>query len=218
MVSKPKFKFIGGTLCLDFVNTVGGRVGSERKGDFSYRVLSDKLTGFDDLVRWSESAGVLSRAEALKVARRAASQPSDAKSLFDRAIVVRESLYRVCKSLLAASTPPAADVVVLNRELANARSRKRLKFSEGGFVWSWDKPDALDRILWTVIDLAGEFLASSALASLRQCPGDDCGWLFLDESRNGSRQWCEMRICGNRAKLRRFRERLQGHRSVAQRH
>jgi predicted RNA-binding Zn ribbon-like protein len=211
VVIEPKFKFIGGTLSLDFVNTVGGRVETDQKRDPQYRIVRDKLTGFDDLVRWSELGGALSRAEAQQTAR-AARQTKDAKNVFDRAIALREALYRICKSLVEAPVgvckPPTADVAVLNGELTNAHTHKRLTFRDGDFKWSWDQPDAIDRILWSIADSAGGFFVSPALNSLRQCPGDDCGWLFLDASRNGSRQWCEMRICGNRAKLRRFRERL----------
>jgi predicted RNA-binding Zn ribbon-like protein len=44
---------------------------------------------------------------------------------------------------------------------------------------------------------------------LKQCPGPsgDCGWLFFDRSKNNSRRWCEMSVCGNRVKVRRHRER-----------
>jgi predicted RNA-binding Zn ribbon-like protein len=208
VVIKTRFKFIAGALCLDFVNTVGGRAGSDPKDAFRYRVLSDKLAAFEDLVQWSESAGVLSRVEAQKMARCSASRPIDAQSAFHRAVALREAFYRICKSLLEAAPPTAADAAVLNRELANAHAHKRLNFRDAGFAWSWDQPGSFDRILWNVVDSGAAFLASPALPSLRQCPGSDCGWLFVDESRNGSRHWCEMRICGNRAKLRRFRERM----------
>ncbi len=39
------------------------------------------------------------------------------------------------------------------------------------------------------------------------CPADDCRWAFFDESRNRSRTWCSMRVCGNREKARAWRER-----------
>lgn len=42
---------------------------------------------------------------------------------------------------------------------------------------------------------------------LRTCANDDCGWLFIDESRNHSRQWCSMASCGSRAKMSRYRNR-----------
>ncbi len=41
------------------------------------------------------------------------------------------------------------------------------------------------------------------VARLKLCPGMDCGWLFLDETRNARRRWCQMETCGNRAKARR---------------
>ncbi len=39
------------------------------------------------------------------------------------------------------------------------------------------------------------------------CPADDCRWAFYDASRNRSRQWCSMEVCGNRAKARAHRQR-----------
>jgi predicted RNA-binding Zn ribbon-like protein len=199
-------------LCLDFVNTVGGRVTVDASGGSPYRVLKDKLSSFEDLAQWAESAGLLGRLEAQKMVRRSASQRGDALKAFDRAIALRDAFYSVCDCLLETTAPAPSDMAVLNRELAYAHAHKRLTFRNTTFAWSWDEPNSFDRILWDVVASAVEFLASSAVPSLRRCPGADCGWLFLDASRNGSRQWCEMRICGNRAKLRRFRERMQTHR------
>jgi predicted RNA-binding Zn ribbon-like protein len=195
MVTQPKFKFIAGTLCLDFVNTAGGWVDSQ--------VVNDKLAGFGDLVRWSELAGVLSPAESLKSTSHAEG------GVFERALALRRALYRICQACLEGGTPPKAAGDVLNRELATARMHERVHFSPGKVAWTWDEPSAPDRILWSIVRAAAGFLTSPESASLRQCPGDECGWMFLDTSRNRSRQWCEMRICGNRAKIRRFRQRLR---------
>jgi predicted RNA-binding Zn ribbon-like protein len=43
---------------------------------------------------------------------------------------------------------------------------------------------------------------------LKVCPNDDCAWAFYDESRNRSRRWCSMNVCGNRHKVRAYRDRL----------
>ncbi|TNC28519.1 CGNR zinc finger domain-containing protein [Amycolatopsis alkalitolerans] len=63
-------------------------------------------------------------------------------------------------------------------------------------------------------EATGAVLAAAArLAVLGQwdrvkiCPADDCRWAFFDESRNRSRTWCSMRVCGNREKARTWRER-----------
>jgi predicted RNA-binding Zn ribbon-like protein len=39
---------------------------------------------------------------------------------------------------------------------------------------------------------------------LKQCPGERCGWLFMDGSRNRSRRWCEPNECGNRERVRNY--------------
>ena len=63
-------------------------------------------------------------------------------------------------------------------------------------------------MLWPVAWSAAELLAQGPLERIRECPGQDtCGWLFLDLSKNASRRWCDMRVCGNRAKARRHYER-----------
>jgi len=61
--------------------------------------------------------------------------------------------------------------------------------------------------LWPLSRSAAELLTSADLAFIRECQGEDCGWLFLDTSRNRTRRWCDMRDCGNLAKVRRFRRR-----------
>ncbi|GLY63797.1 CGNR zinc finger domain-containing protein [Amycolatopsis taiwanensis] len=43
------------------------------------------------------------------------------------------------------------------------------------------------------------------------CPADDCRWAFYDQSRNRSRTWCSMRVCGNREKARNWRQRAGSH-------
>lgn len=45
------------------------------------------------------------------------------------------------------------------------------------------------------------------LDRIKICPADDCRWAFYDTSRNRSRQWCSMEVCGNKAKAHAHRER-----------
>jgi predicted RNA-binding Zn ribbon-like protein len=194
VVTKSKFKFVSGSLCLDFVNTVGGRAGNS--------ILRDKFAGFGDVLDWSRAAGVLSAAETAELARRSAAGGKFLK----RALALREAIYRIASSLLDGHAPSADDLALLNREIAAAATQRRLAFVHGALVRTWDGANPLDRTLWSVADSASTLFTSPDAAAIRQCPGDECGWLFLDTSRNHSRRWCEMRICGNRAKVRRFRE------------
>jgi predicted RNA-binding Zn ribbon-like protein len=79
------------------------------------------------------------------------------------------------------------------------------------FDWLWtDVDEHLTSILWPVARAATTLLTSPDLARVRECAGDPCGWLFLDVSKNGSRRWCDMADCGNRAKARRYRARRKG--------
>ncbi len=70
--------------------------------------------------------------------------------------------------------------------------------------------EALGRAMWPLARSAVELLTSPALERLKLCEADDCGWLFVDASRNRSRRWCDMSGCGNLAKVRRFRARRRG--------
>lgn len=50
---------------------------------------------------------------------------------------------------------------------------------------------------------AGLFIDAHEALRIKKCPGENCGWLFLDETGNGRRRWCSMETCGNRSKARR---------------
>jgi predicted RNA-binding Zn ribbon-like protein len=77
----------------------------------------------------------------------------------------------------------------------------------GGFGPRWRPADDLDLPLWQTAASAGEVLASDDLDRLKQCPGEKCGWVFIDVSSNRSRRWCDSTMCGNRARVRAHYER-----------
>ncbi len=128
-------------------------------------------------------------------------------ALFDRVIRFREALYRIFKALIDARKPDSADLEILNRELAEARTHERLAVRAGRLAVVYDDAESPEHLLRVIARDAAELLTSEQLSRVRQCGGESCGWLFLDTSRNRSRQWCDMRDCGNLAKVRRFRER-----------
>src|SRR5579884_314671 len=204
------YKFVGGLLCLDFVNTVGARVrapGRQRSRDYAGRILREKLATYADLARWGVAAGALRASDGRALARRAAANEREAKRALTRAVTFREALYRVLKSVVEQWTPAKYDVEIVNGALAVARGRQSLSWRGAGFRWTTDtERDALDRVLHAVALSAAELLSSDDPQRVRQCGGAECGWLFLDRSRNRSRQWCDMKDCGNRAKVKRFRQ------------
>jgi len=73
-----------------------------------------------------------------------------------------------------------------------------------GFEWSLSCGDeGAAPILAPVIRAAADLLTSPDAGRVRECGSDTCSWLFLDRSKNGTRRWCDMAVCGNRAKARR---------------
>jgi predicted RNA-binding Zn ribbon-like protein len=192
-------KFIGGNLCLDFANTVGGR---GPRG----RALREKIHGYGELLGWSRVAGTVDDGAARALARQAALRPSEAAAVHTRAILVREALHQILKCILEDRRPSTRDVDVLRAAVAVARANQRLDTRGGQFVWTFPKrTDKLDQVVWPVSLSAAELLTSGELSRLGECGGADCGWLFLDNSRGRRRRWCDMQDCGNREKVRRFR-------------
>jgi predicted RNA-binding Zn ribbon-like protein len=196
------FDFDAGRLCLDFVNTLGDRPVAQPH--------EEDLHSYADLVAWSVAAGLLSGAEAADYARAAARRPSDADAAFARAIALREAMYRVFSAVAADAAPPTDDLAAVNAAIADAMGHARLVVAEGHFHWEWERVPAVpESMLRPVVWSAAELLTAEELHRVHECAGHDCGWLFLDMSKNGSRRWCSMETCGNRAKARRHRERQQ---------
>ncbi len=196
----PRYALVGGRLCLDFCNTARDRGGSAR----------DRLTGYSELVGWSWQAGIFGAEEAVRLRQAARRGPTDKVAVFRRAVKLRKALYDVFASAAGGRTPPPAALEVLNSELGRAMARSQVVTAEGGFTWVWEESGrALDSMLWPIARSAADLLTSAELTTVRQCRGSGCGWLFLDTSRNRTRRWCDMRVCGNRAKARRHHERAR---------
>jgi len=208
--SAAEMRLVGGRLCLDFVNTVDGRNDS--------LPLGDKLEDYSDLVAWSQHAGIVTAAQAARLIKESKQKPAGANSVLHRATSMREALHRIFKAIVTDSVPQSSDLEIVNDELLKARKNEKLISTDTGFRWEWMGDDtALDRMLWSVAQSAAEFLSAGDLSRLRECGGEQCGWLFEDTSRNRTRQWCHMQDCGNLAKVRRFRTRLQSNKTKRRR-
>jgi predicted RNA-binding Zn ribbon-like protein len=190
---------VGGRLCLDFCNTV-----EYREAEQPIELLAK---GFGALVRWSHYVKALDTEQATALLALEA-DAAPIRAVFDEAVNLRETLYRLFKALLDKRSPVQTDLDAINAAIGRMHQQRELASqAEGGLAWRWRNPDASDFMLYPILLSAEALLTTdiNALERLRQCPG--CGWLFFDESRNRSRQWCDMRFCGNRAKARRFHQR-----------
>jgi predicted RNA-binding Zn ribbon-like protein len=188
-----------GRLCLDFANTADWHASDQPE---------EKLNSYADLVSWSEQVGILTKAEARQLLRKAADHPDDAAMVLEQAISFREAIYRIFSAIAMGASAETADLAILNEALSTALGQLYIVSTSAGFGWEWTAEEAdLERILWPVAQSAADLLTSAELRRVGQCADERCGWLFMDMSRNRSRRWCDMRDCGNRAKARRHYER-----------
>lgn len=191
-------------LCLDFANTLAWRGSAP----------NESLHGLPDLLRWCASSGSLLSADAIEGSEAWAERhPAEASAIFRRAIAIRETLYRVFHAVAdGAGAPAENDLAELNRELKETPSRTVLQRTGAGFGWRVERIRLMtvSALLAPVLWSAGDLLTGPQLSRVRECANHKCLWLFLDESKNGTRRWCSMQACGNRAKAHRHYARLKG--------
>ncbi|GIF78453.1 hypothetical protein Asi02nite_79710 [Asanoa siamensis] len=190
--ARPVAHALGGRLSLALVNSVLWRRSAdpiERIGD--YHALAGYL----------RDAGGLDDAALAALEAEATASPPAARTALERALTLREALFRLFSAVAAGTEPDGADVAALDRVFRAGLRQVRLSVGDGrGFRPAWT---GLDVPAWEAAADAVAVLGTPDAPPLRQCPGETCGWLFVDESRNHSRQWCDSRMCGNRARARR---------------
>ena len=187
-------------LSIDLANTVVWR-GSAPE---------DSLHGLHDVLAWLTSVKVMSARAGAELGKWFEARPAVSAAVFSEAVEIREMIYRLLRSVAAGSAAASEDIRRLNRALREAAPRTSLERSDGGFGWRAElrptAPGMLAPALWSLADL----LTGPDRTHLRECANDRCLWLFLDDSKNGSRRWCSMQSCGNRAKARRHYLRERG--------
>jgi predicted RNA-binding Zn ribbon-like protein len=194
MVKRWQFDLCGGHLAVDFANTVSSRL----------QAPVERLPAYDDLVELLRQTKTISESEARRRRALAAKDPRRAAKVHARAIALRDALYDIFHAAAEEKEPAAADMALLNG------AARQLELG-AGFAWTWVERDGgLDAPLGPIVIAALELLVHGPRARLRLCELESCGWLFLDTSKNRSRRWCDMKICGNRAKARRHYARQHG--------
>ncbi|MFO1392199.1 MAG: CGNR zinc finger domain-containing protein [Steroidobacteraceae bacterium] len=183
--------FVGGVLALDFLNTVENWRGP---------VIEDRIPGFGDWVAWTRDAGLPA------AARPAISRPAAAQ--FMRQLRTFRAEWRdLLRPVLAGAAVDAGLLRALNQRWQRAIAAREIRMTPAGARYDWRRSvPAWECAFHAVVLSAVELMTKSdQLVRVRECPGESCGWFFLDGSKNGSRHWCSMRTCGNADKVRRFR-------------
>jgi predicted RNA-binding Zn ribbon-like protein len=196
----PKFEFIGDDVALDFINTVDNRDDPERRKEL--------LHSYFDLLAWALGAGIATEEEVEGLRRLAAKSQVQARAALRRAKNLREILYRIFSAIAEQRQPATEDVALLDSFDKQAMAHRRIGKGGDGYQWHWRaEGNELDLILWNVAKAGAELLTSDSVYNVRACAAERCRWLFLDTSRNHARRWCDMKVCGNREKARRFQRR-----------
>ena len=137
-MSSKTFDLEAGALCLDFANTVDWHA-SEHPHDI--------LSEYSDFLAWGEAAGLLLADRARYIRLRAKQQPGSVEAVFERAIQMRETIYRIFSYLAANRNVALDDLAILNEVLGKSLAHLRITSSSDGFDWDWsDTSEALDQI------------------------------------------------------------------------
>ena len=176
-------RLVGGRLCLDFLNT------ADWSADGS--IAHEKLLTKNDLAIWCRKVGLTE-----KVCR---SLPDSAGRIQE----FRAQLRGIFLAVIQNEEPKSKDMAALNKVLHVRKPFNSLVMSRG--IIAFNHAMSLEQIVGH--SAVSVLTVKREIRRVRQCPPENCGWLFLDESRNKRRLWCSMEICGNRAKARRHYER-----------
>ena len=186
MQSLEAVPFIGGHPALDFVNS------AEERG---HPEAGELLHAPGDLRVWGQRYGLLR-----------ATGDDDSGEL-TRALEARELLYRLFFARVHGGGYARGDLARLGELEAEAFAAGELVAEGGVLTWRWP-PSELSTVRHVAVTSAVELLRSQP--RIKQCPGEHCGWFFLDQTKRGNRRWGSMRACGQESKTARRRERRRG--------
>lgn len=194
--------FIAGRLWLDFVNTDDARLGQ--------RV--DAIPSFSALVDWLVTAQVVDAERATALRRRSVEQPSGAAAALIEAQRIRTLLRQLTERARQAATTPSLDSILeeINRVLSRSVGTRRVDATpDGNYARSFAPVgDAFGGLVIPIVESAVDSLVRGELAKVRKCGDRRCPRVFADDTKSGTRRWCEMKTCGNRAKAKRHRARV----------
>lgn len=190
---------VAGELAFDFTNTTSDRGGPNQL---------EHLREGRDVVIWARHAKVISDSDRDAALAAIAADEALSQRLLGDALELRDTIYRIGLALSRRQPPGEGDRMRLAAIHAHCLACAILSPFGDGFVWRWDSQRTLSEAIRGPIALSAlTVLTQQNLARIKQCEGDHCGWLFFDTTKNRLRRWCEMAVCGNRAKVRAFRAR-----------
>jgi predicted RNA-binding Zn ribbon-like protein len=190
-----KFQLVASHVALDYANTLDYRYDPDR--------LVDLLPSYERFLAFCRQSGVVPASQTRTLL--ANTSESDARRALKQVIEFREAFYHLILSAVSGRSPEESHLETFNEFLADVRVPDRVAWHKRGFVRGYrDVAPTSGGPLRLIVDAAAALLTSSDLHHIHECGEKSCRWLFLDRSRNHSRRWCDMGICGNRSKAQRF--------------
>jgi predicted RNA-binding Zn ribbon-like protein len=207
------FDLCGGHPALDFVNSLDNRFRNDGPNEM--------LVSYADLLRFLQESALLEPQRVRSLKRDVTSGTGE--RVLESARVLREAAASVLYANLAATAPPPADLRALEKYFLDASRHRELQWEAAdraggedssrvttGLTWAWGRFETDPELpVWILSQSLSAILLSEQMARVRTCAVDTCRWLFLDTSKNHTRRWCNMKVCGNRVKARRFQARRE---------
>jgi predicted RNA-binding Zn ribbon-like protein len=204
------FDLSGGHPALDLVNSLDNR--------FRHDGPNEILVGYGELLRFLGESELLDTRQIRLLGKGASGEAAEQTLRSVREL--REAAAGVFYATFEQRVPPPADLKTLERCFLAASQHRGLHWQtaaqghqhvHANITWQWTAAESDPKLpLWILSQSVSDLLLSADLTRVRTCDVDTCRWLFLDTSKNHTRRWCNMKVCGNRMKARRFQARREG--------
>jgi predicted RNA-binding Zn ribbon-like protein len=187
---------IADDLALNFANTESGRGFPSHQNHFREAA---------NVVEWLRHAKALPVEETDWLQTRVAERPDLARDLLATAVALRDAVHDIGVALGHSAKPPKAALASLSALHARCVAKAELAPGVESCRWQWSvRTSPVEAALGPIALAAVRLFTEGDFDRIRECGGHACGWLFYDRSKNNRRRWCEMEVCGNRAKQRRL--------------
>jgi predicted RNA-binding Zn ribbon-like protein len=205
---QPPFDLCGGHPALDFVNSLDQR--------FDERGSVESLCEYGDLLRFTQQTSLLHTRQVRRLGNTVT--PEAAARALRAARELREAMAATFYGCVDGRAPPPADIRTFERYFRAASAHQELLWKQpaenssgrSAMAWDWGRFESNAELpVWIMSQSASQLMLSDAMDRVRACGVDTCRWLFLDTSKNHTRRWCKMKVCGNRMKARRFQARRE---------
>ncbi len=200
-LQRRQYQLVAGHPVLDLVNTLDWR--------FRESGAEELLASYDDLLQFATQAELLTEKQVRQILK-TTTESAAAEALVD-CRRLREVIAEVLYAGVEGRSPGDAQLKALERFFREARGHQHLVWNKSGLRWKWQAHESASELpLWILSLSAAHLMTSEEMDRLGVCENDECRWLFLDTSKNHTRRWCDMKVCGNRMKARRFKAQHRG--------